>query len=149
MGNLHEDIQEVDSSEITKIRLMCLDWLIWWNICRLTCEGGIISFVENLWNKDQIVGIYGGKFLSSYGCQCSPVPKPLGFLFLSKTILNMLSTFIPHETSTVDDKYPLWFTKKKKFIQEKSNIDNSYRNSKTIITYTTCEDWNFSKKIHI
>ena len=52
----------------------------------------------------------------------------------------MLSTFIPHETSTVDDKYPLWFTKKKKIIQEKNNIDNSYRNSKTIMTYTTCED---------
>ena len=144
MGNLHEDIQEIDSSEITKIRLMCLDWLIWWNICRLTCEGGIISFVENLWNKDQIVGIYGGKFLSSYGCQCSPVPKPLGFLFW---ICFLLLFHTKHQPLMINTRFGL--QKKKNSIQEKNNIDNSYRNSKTIITYTTCEDWNFSKKIYI
>ena len=31
---------------------------------------------------------------------------------LSKTILNIFSNFIPHETVTVDDNDPLWFTKK-------------------------------------
>ena len=52
---------------------------------------------------------------------------------LNKTILNILSNFIPHETLTVDDKDPRWFTKKKKkknLIQEKSNVYKSYRNSK-------------------
>ena len=31
---------------------------------------------------------------------------------LNKTILDILSNFIPHETLTVDDKDPPWFTKK-------------------------------------
>ena len=30
---------------------------------------------------------------------------------LNKTILNILSNFIPHETLTVDDEDPPWFTK--------------------------------------
>ena len=33
---------------------------------------------------------------------------------LNKTILNILSNFIPNETLIVDDKDPPWFTKKKK-----------------------------------
>ena len=33
---------------------------------------------------------------------------------LNKTILNILSNFIPHKTLTVNDKDPPWFTKKKK-----------------------------------
>ena len=33
---------------------------------------------------------------------------------LNKTILNILSNFIPHKTVTVDDNNPSWFTKKKK-----------------------------------
>ena len=48
---------------------------------------------------------------------------------LNKTILNILSNFIPHET--VNDKDPPWFTKKNKnLIQEKNNVYKSYRNSK-------------------
>ena len=34
-------------------------------------------------------------------------------LILNKTILNILSNFIPHETLTIDDKDPTWFTKEK------------------------------------
>ena len=50
---------------------------------------------------------------------------------LNKIILNILSNFIPHETLTVDDKGPLWFTKKLiNLIQEKKNVYKSYRNSK-------------------
>ena len=50
---------------------------------------------------------------------------------LNKTILNILSNFIPHETLTVDDKDPPWFTKKiKNLIQEKNNVYKSYQNSK-------------------
>ena len=33
---------------------------------------------------------------------------------LNKNILNILSNFIPHETLTIDDKDPIWFTKKTK-----------------------------------
>ena len=33
---------------------------------------------------------------------------------LNKTILNILSNFIPYRTVTVDDNNPPWFTKKKK-----------------------------------
>ena len=32
---------------------------------------------------------------------------------LNKAILNILSNFIPHETLTIDDKDPTWFTKEK------------------------------------
>ena len=46
---------------------------------------------------------------------------------LNKTILNILSNFIPHETLTIDDKTLPWFTKKiKNIIQEKSNVYKSY-----------------------
>ena len=52
-------------------------------------------------------------------------------LILNKTILNILSNFIPHETLTVDDKDPPWFRKKiKNLIQEKNNVYKSYQNSK-------------------
>ena len=54
---------------------------------------------------------------------------------LSKTILNVLSNFIPHQTLTVDDNHPPipppWFTIKN-LIQEKNNVYKSYRNSKKI-----------------
>ena len=50
-------------------------------------------------------------------------------LILHKTILNMVSNFIPHETLTVDDKVPLGLQKKNP-IQEKNNVYKSYRNSK-------------------
>ena len=50
---------------------------------------------------------------------------------LNKTILKILSNFIPHETLTVDDKDPPRFTKKiKNLIQEKDNVYKSYQNSK-------------------
>ena len=50
---------------------------------------------------------------------------------LNKTVLNILSNFIPQETVTVDDNDPLWFTKKiKNLIQEKKNAYKSYGNSK-------------------
>ena len=38
-----------------------------------------------------------------------------GFI-LNKTILNILSNFIPHETLTIDGKDPPWFTKKIKHL---------------------------------
>ena len=52
---------------------------------------------------------------------------------LNKTILNILSNFIPHNTLTVDDKDPRpWFTKKiKNLIQEKNKVYKSYRNNKS------------------
>ena len=49
---------------------------------------------------------------------------------LNKTILNILSNFIAHETSTVDDKDSPWF-RKKNLIQEKNNSYKSYLNSKS------------------
>ena len=38
---------------------------------------------------------------------------------LNKTILNILSNFIPHETVSVNDKYPTSIPKKKKKISSK------------------------------
>ena len=50
---------------------------------------------------------------------------------LNKIILNILSNFIPHETTTVDDNDRSWFTKQiKNLIQENNNVYKSYRNSK-------------------
>ena len=50
---------------------------------------------------------------------------------LNKTVLDILSNFIPQETVTVDDNDPLWFTKKiKNLIQEKKNLYKSHGNSK-------------------
>ena len=49
---------------------------------------------------------------------------------LNRTIMNILSNFIPHKTVTVDDNDPSWFTKKKNLTQEKNNVYTSYRNSK-------------------
>ena len=56
----------------------------------------------------------------------------------NKTILNILSNFIPHETLTIDDKDPPWFTKKiKNITQEKNNVYKSYRNSKNKTIHIT------------
>ena len=60
---------------------------------------------------------------------------------LNKTILNILSNFIPHDALTNDDKDPSWFTKKiKNIIQEKKNVYKSYRNSKKEQQYTLLEE---------
>ena len=40
-------------------------------------------------------------------------------LNLNKTVLNILSNFIPHELIACDDKDPPWFNTKIKLIQEK------------------------------
>ena len=45
---------------------------------------------------------------------------------LNKTILNILSNFIPHEILTTDGKDQPCFTNKKNLIQEKSNVYKSY-----------------------
>ena len=51
---------------------------------------------------------------------------------LNKTIVIILSKFIPHETFIVDDDDDLrYFTKKyKNYIQEKINVYKSYRKNK-------------------
>ena len=54
LENLHKNVLEIDSFEITKSRLVCLVWLLWWIICKLRCERPILSFKGNLWNKGQI-----------------------------------------------------------------------------------------------
>ena len=57
---------------------------------------------------------------------------------LNKTILNKLSNFIPHETVTVDDKEPPWFTKKmRNLIQGKNNVYISIGMVKEIIAHST------------
>ena len=46
----------------------------------------------------------------------------------TKTIHNILSDFIPHQTMTIDDKDPPWFnTKIKSLLQEKNKIYKNFR----------------------
>ena len=46
----------------------------------------------------------------------------------TKTIQNVLSNFIPHQTITIDDKDPPWFnTKIKSLLQEKNKIYKKFR----------------------
>ena len=46
----------------------------------------------------------------------------------TKTIYNILSNFIPHQTITIDDKDPPWFnTKIKSLLQEKNKIYKNVR----------------------
>ena len=47
---------------------------------------------------------------------------------LNKTILNVLSKFVPHETFTVDDKESLWLIKK--IYQKENYVYKSYWDSK-------------------
>ena len=54
---------------------------------------------------------------------------------LNKTILNVLSKFVPHETFTVDDKESLWLIKKS--IKRKIMFIKAIEIVKTIITYIT------------
>ena len=59
---------------------------------------------------------------------------------LNKTILNILSNFIPHETLTADDKDPRWFTKKKRrkiSSKRKAMFIKAIEIVKTIITCNT------------
>ena len=49
-------------------------------------------------------------------------------MIFGKTVLNVLSNFIPHEVLVCDDKDPPWFNGKIKFlIDEKRKTYNSYR----------------------
>ena len=46
----------------------------------------------------------------------------------TKTIQNILSNFIPHQTITIDDKDPPWFnTKIEYLLREKNNIYKNFR----------------------
>ena len=58
-------------------------------------------------------------------------------VILNKTILNILSNFIPHETLTVDDKDPPLFTKKiKNSSTRKTMFIKALEIAKTTITFT-------------
>ena len=49
-------------------------------------------------------------------------------LIFNKTVLNILSSFIPHEVIVCDDKDPPWFNGKiKSLINEKLRTYNAYR----------------------
>ena len=49
----------------------------------------------------------------------------------TKTIYNILSNFIPHQTITIDDKVPPWcITKIKSLIQEKNKIYKNFRKNR-------------------
>ena len=49
-------------------------------------------------------------------------------MIFSKTVLNILSNFIPHEVIICDDKDPPWFNRKiKSLINEKLRTYNAYR----------------------
>ena len=58
--------------------------------------------------------------------------------FSNKTILNILSNFIPEETLTIDDIDPPWFTKKvKNIIQEENNVYKAIETVKTTTIHIT------------
>ena len=59
---------------------------------------------------------------------------------LNKTILNILSNFIPYRTVTVDDNNPPWFTKKKISSKRKTMFIKTIEIVKTIITYNSYRD---------
>ena len=48
--------------------------------------------------------------------------------------MNIISSFIPHETVTVDDNDPPWFTKKQKSSKGKTMFIKAIKIVKTIIT---------------
>ena len=50
---------------------------------------------------------------------------------LKKTILNIFSNFIPHETLAIDDKDPTWFTKERKTSKRKTMFIKSIKIVKT------------------
>ena len=50
----------------------------------------------------------------------------------TKTIQNILSSFIPHQTITIDDKDPPWFnTKIKSLFQEKNKIYKNFHKNRS------------------
>ena len=52
----------------------------------------------------------------------------------NKSILNVLSNFIPHEIILCNDKYPPWFNSRiKSLLQAKNKVFNNYRKNKTNI----------------
>ena len=106
-------------TEITKSRLMCLDWLLWWNICKLNWEGDIISFLGYLLDKSQTPGNcthswqlrYKWKYSLFYviGCQNLKILKIFP--------LNVMNTFYFYEDNktifrqfTVGTKHVLYLT---------------------------------------
>ena len=53
---------------------------------------------------------------------------------LNKSVLIVLSNFVPHETILCDDKDPPWFNSRiKSLLQAKNKVFNNYRNNKTNI----------------
>ena len=60
----------------------------------------------------------------------------------NKSILNVLSNFIPHETILCDDKDPPWFNSRiKSLLQDKNKIFKNYRKNKTNLQLRN--KWNF------
>ena len=52
----------------------------------------------------------------------------------TKSVLNVLNNFIPHETTLCDDKDPPWFNSRiKSLLQAKDNVFKNYRRNKTNI----------------
>ena len=50
----------------------------------------------------------------------------------NETILNVLNSYIPHETLTCDDKDPLWFNSRiKSLLQDKNKLYKDFRRSNT------------------
>ena len=50
----------------------------------------------------------------------------------NKSVLNVLSNFIPHKTTLCDDKDPPWFNYRiKSLLQDKNKIFKNYRKKKT------------------
>ena len=55
----------------------------------------------------------------------------------NKTILNIISSFVPREIVTVDDNNPPWFTKKQKSSKRKTMFIKAIEIVKRIITCNT------------
>ena len=71
-------------------------------------------------------------------------------LILNKTISNILSNFIPHETLTIGDKDPPWLKKKiKKLSKRKTTFVKAIKTVKTTTIHITWGDSKFYKKTYI
>ena len=56
------------------------------------------------------------------------------FIF-NKTVLNVLSNFIPHEVIVCDDKDPPWFNRKIKLLIKNSELTMLITKTQTIFNY--------------